>query len=381
MGPIVKREDLPFSLNIGVFNLMETTTASIIVVNFNGESCLEQCISSVLKTKYQSFEVILFDNGSTDRSLTTAEAKFGNDKRLKIIRSEKNLGFGSGNNEGFKHTAGKYIIFLNNDTIVDPDWLVTLVDTMEKDSTVGLAQSILFEIDGKKIQRHGAGWIVDSYLVFREALGTSEDGEALPDVFEASFVQGAAMLIRRDLIDAIGLFDPKFPFFYDDLLLSFKTWLAGKRVVIVSKSKVCHRGGATFKRSGWSPYHYFNQVFRGLIALNIDLHISLSDLLKALFVFTLSEVIRDFASIKSGRVNIVFISAYTSASFWILRNLRYIWRRRLEIWSRAKITPEMLVGRFAKLKIPVHLYFLSASYREKEIKSCRDSLLKQKYIL
>jgi hypothetical protein len=92
-------------------------------------------------------------------------------------------------------------------------------------------------------------------------------------------------------------------------------------------------------------------------------------------------VIRDFASIKSGRVNIVFISAYTSASYWILRNLRYIWRRRLEIWSRAKITPEMLVGRFAKLKIPVHLYFLSASYREKEIKSCRDSLLKQKYIL
>jgi GT2 family glycosyltransferase len=356
--------------------MIKVPLVSVIIVNYNGQSYLEPCISSVLSSKYHSFEVILFDNGSTDRSLTTIEAKFGKDERLKIVRTKTNLGFSLGNNEGFKHAKGKYIVFLNNDTIVDPDWLVTLVDVMEKDSTVGLAQSIIYEIDGKKIQRHGAGWIVDSYLIFREELGTNKDVGDFPDVFETSFVQGAAMLIRRDLIDSIGLFDPKFLFFYDDILLSLKTWLAGKRVVIVSKSKVCHKGGATFRRSGWSSYNYFNQVFRGLIALNIDLHLGLSDLLKALFIFTLSELMKDVACIKSGRINIVLISAYTSAAFWILRNLRYVWRSRLEKWNKARITPETLIGRFAKLKIPLHLYFLPASYHEKEIKSCRESLLK-----
>ena len=357
--------------------MIKVPAVSVIIVNYNGQSYLEQCISSVLSSKYHSFEVILFDNGSTDRSLTLIEAKFGKDKRLKIIRSKKNLGFGPGNNEGFKHAEGRYIVFLNNDTIVDPDWLVTLVDAMEKDSTIGLAQSIIYEIDGKKIQRHGAGWIVDSYLIFREELGTNKDTGTFPDVFETSFVQGAAMLIRRELVEAMGLFDPKFPFFYDDLLLSFKTWLAGKRVVVVSKSKVCHKGGATFRRSSWSSYQYFNQVFRGLIALNIDLHLNLKDLLKALFIFTLSEMIKDFACIKNGRVNIVFIAADISASFWILRNLKYIWRSRLEKWSRAKISPEMLVDRFAKLIVPVNSYFLPSFYHENEIKSCRDSLLKR----
>ena len=359
--------------------MVETVTVSIIILNFNGESCLQQCLSSVLKTKYPSFEVILFDNGSTDRSLILAEARFGNDERLRIIRAEKNLGFAIGNNEGFKHARGKYIVFLNNDTVTDSEWLAALVDVMDKDLTVGVAQSMILEINGKKIQEGGTGWMVDSYLAFRQALGTNCCSEEFLDVFETSFAVGAAMITRRELINEIGLFDPKFPFFYDDILLSFKSWLAGKRVVTVSKSRVCHIGSATFTRSGWDTYNVFNHVFRGLMALALNLYISLNDLLKALFIFTFSVLIRDSGLGKNGRFNVALVTAYTSASVWTLRNLKYIWRSRVDNWTRARITPDMLSGRFVKIGIPAHLYFLPASYHEEKIKVARNSLMKQKF--
>ncbi len=102
-----------------------------------------QCLSSVLSTKYPNFEVIFVDNASTDSSLKIVENTFGNDSRLRIFRSNQNLGFSGGNNFGFSHARGEYIAFLNNDTIADPYWLAPLVNSMEKDKTIGLAGSTI----------------------------------------------------------------------------------------------------------------------------------------------------------------------------------------------------------------------------------------------
>ena len=89
--------------------------------------------------------------------------------RLKIVRNSKNFGYSLGNNIGFEHAKGKYIVFLNNDTTADPLWLTALVDIMEKDETIGLAQSMILKIDGQEILN--AGYLLDSYLQDAFALG------------------------------------------------------------------------------------------------------------------------------------------------------------------------------------------------------------------
>ena len=128
---------------------------SIIILNYNGENYLAECLSSVFRTKYQNFEVIFVDNASKDNSLEIVKKQFGQEERLKVLKSAHSLGFSGGNNFGFDHTKGNYLVFLNNDTIVDPLWLQSLVDIMEQDKTIGLAGSTILSIDGRRIR--GAG--------------------------------------------------------------------------------------------------------------------------------------------------------------------------------------------------------------------------------
>ena len=100
---------------------------SVIILNFNGENYLERCLFSVLATKYPNFEVIFIDNASSDSSVKIVEKTFGNDERLRIFKSSQNIGFSGGNNLGFSYAKGDYIVFLNNDTIADPNWLTAIV--------------------------------------------------------------------------------------------------------------------------------------------------------------------------------------------------------------------------------------------------------------
>ncbi len=212
---------------------------SVIILNYNGESYLTDCIDSVLKNQYPNFEVILVDNASTDHSLRIAQDIFAGDQRLHIIQNEKNLGYSGGNNVGFEHCSGKYVLFLNNDTTVAPDWLTPLVDAMENDPTIGVAQSLIYSIDGKKVQ--SAGWLFSNYLLKKYRLCEDKPSStAFEPVFEISFACGASLIVRRDILENMGAFDYNAPFFYDDTLISLKSMLAGKRVVTISGSKMYH---------------------------------------------------------------------------------------------------------------------------------------------
>src|SRR3989344_2256511 len=115
---------------------------SIIIVNWNARENLQECLSALFKISYKNYEVILVDNGSKDDSVKFVKSNYPD---IKIVESGKNLGFAGGNNLGFKQARGKYVLFLNNDTIVTKDFLEKLVDFMEKRKDVGIVQpKILF---------------------------------------------------------------------------------------------------------------------------------------------------------------------------------------------------------------------------------------------
>jgi len=324
-----------------------TPLVSVIILNFNGENYLKRCLFSVLSTKYPNFEVIFVDNASTDSSLKIVEKTFGNDTRLRIFRSTQNLGFSGGNNFGFRHARGNYVVFLNNDTIADPYWLSALVSTMEKDETIGLAGSTILSIDGKKLR--GAGGLWSDYLLFLCPIGAGRRGdfEFLP-TFEVSFATGCSMIVRKELLDEIGLFDPEIPYNYDDTLLSLKTWLAGKRVVSVSSSRIRHIGGATTKKF-WNNQAVTFSLLRAKMCLLFDLYFNISDLLKALFVLYFSIAIE--SAFLARKKNLSEILGNIRASTWLLKNFEHVWKNRLEHWRSPKISPKMLVDKFIRIRL------------------------------
>jgi GT2 family glycosyltransferase len=277
---------------------------------------------------------------------------FRGDSRLRLIQSATNLGFSGGNNLGFTYAKGDYIVFLNNDTIVDSEWLTHLVNALQTDSSIGLAQSTILMIDGQKIQT--AGWLYSNYLVQKHGLAENKaSGLRLHPVFEVSVASGASMITRRSLIEEIGLFDSTIPFFYDDTLLSFKVWLANKRVVTVSGSKIRHIQGAT---NAWNLKRTTYNLLKAKICLMFDVYYPLSDLVKGLFVNVFSIGVNSLFFLK--KRNLPVISANLYALSWGLKNFRYLWRNRLIHWSKKKIGPRQLQERFVRIQLPLPLYLV-----------------------
>ena len=111
---------------------------SIIVPNWNGIHLVGMCLDSLNKIRFDSHEVIVVDNGSTDGSREMIETNY---PWVKLVRLPKNLGFAAACNKGYKFSQGKYIVLLNNDIEVDPEWLLELYEGMERHPECGMGTS------------------------------------------------------------------------------------------------------------------------------------------------------------------------------------------------------------------------------------------------
>ena len=102
---------------------------SIIILNYNADQLLLDCVESIMKTNYDNFEIIVVDNASVDGSHKKCKEKF---EKIRLIENEKNLGYCGGNNVGIQDAKGDFIVILNPDTTVEPDWLSELVSVYNK---------------------------------------------------------------------------------------------------------------------------------------------------------------------------------------------------------------------------------------------------------
>ena len=125
---------------------MEFPPVSIIIVNYDGISLLQDCFESLKKVTYPNLEIILVDNGSSDGSVDFIKQNYPD---TTILELGKNLGFAFPNNQGARKSKGAYLLFLNNDTIVSPNFVSELVEVMESDKEIGIAQSLLLTKEGE----------------------------------------------------------------------------------------------------------------------------------------------------------------------------------------------------------------------------------------
>lgn len=236
---------------------------SIIVLNMNGKRYLENCMKSLSNISYPNYEMILVDNASTDDSVDFIRKNY---PEVKIIKNKENLGFAEASNIGVKESKGEYLLFLNNDTKVEPDFLDKLVLRIEKDSTIGMCQSkLLLMDDPKRLDAVGSYFTPSGFL---DHVGLGEEDRGQYDQEREIFSpKGACMIIRRSLFERLGGFDKDFFAYFEESDLAWRVWLAGYRIVYVPQSVIYHRVGATTQNLSFPfiQYHSYKNRICSLI--------------------------------------------------------------------------------------------------------------------
>ena len=217
--------------------------ARIVVLNWNGKAFLHRCLTALLPQTIGRAEVVLVDNASTDGSATFVRDHFPG---VQVIELPHNAGFAAGNNAGAAGADADWLIFLNNDTEVAPDWLSAVLETAASLGPKAVIASKIVFLDGQSLV-DSAG---DDYF---RAGGAAKGWHGRPaatappsrEVFSAC---GAALAISRVLFQDLGGFDARLFIVYEDVDLCYRARLAGASVHYTAAAVVGHAGSATLGR-------------------------------------------------------------------------------------------------------------------------------------
>ncbi|MEO5950654.1 MAG: glycosyltransferase family 2 protein [Candidatus Saccharimonadales bacterium] len=234
---------------------------AVIVLNWNGIDDTLLCFDSLLKQSISDFKIIIIDNGSIDNSKDVLQKlQISNSRRLTVLYNPVNKGFAGGVNTGINWVIKndyELVALFNNDAVADSNWLKSLVDE-SGDETVGIVTGLLLHEDGKTIDSTG-DWYTNWGLPFprnrNEPVGSAPDKQF---VFSGS---GGASLYKTELLKDIGLFDEDFFAYYEDTDVSFRTQLAGWKVIYTPKAVAYHKQGATSNKiPGFAVYQTFKNL-------------------------------------------------------------------------------------------------------------------------
>ena len=212
---------------------------SIIHLNYNGKKFVDLW-ASLFKVDYPNFEIIFVDNGSRDGSIDMFKALVPKnwDKRIEYVIIDNNVGYSKGNNIGIEHSKGDYYVLLSNDIEVEINWLKEMINFLESNKDIGVAQSMMFSIFNKAMPDKMGNDI--------DVLGFNYGFVPTGQVKEVFYSEGAVMFIRRKVLDEVGyLFDSNYFMFFEDVDFCWRVRLCGYRIVVVPTSVVYHVRGGT----------------------------------------------------------------------------------------------------------------------------------------
>ncbi len=233
---------------------MQFLDVSFITVNYNGLEDTIELLSSIykLEEKDYSFEVIVVDNGSIEDPKTKILSKFPG---VILIKSENNLGFAGGNNLGIKHANGKYLFFINNDTIVSDDLVEILLKRFNENDKIGML-SPKIKFYGTNIIQY-AGFSPLNILSRNFAYGNKkEDGYEYEKFLSTYSGHGAAMMVPRKVIEEVGGMPEFYFLYYEELDWAQQIIKAGFEVKVEQKAKIYHKESMSVgKNSSFKTYY------------------------------------------------------------------------------------------------------------------------------
>lgn len=223
-----------------------TPKIAVILLNWNGCNDTLACLESLKAVTYPSLEIIVVDNGSKDDSVFHIFKRF---PEIKLIETGKNLGFAEGNNVGIRaalQNSPDFVFLLNNDTIVAPDVFEGFVTTFSQFPKVGILGAKILLFDQKEIIDHlGGNW--DKKTGTFAFVGQRKKENAIENhPQEIDYVCGAGMMIKKEVIEKIGLLEPRYFLIWEESDFCFRAKKAGFVTMTCPKSKIWHKVSASF---------------------------------------------------------------------------------------------------------------------------------------
>ncbi len=220
---------------------MALPLVTVVVLNYNRREDTLACLASLAQLHYPHRQIVVVDNGSSDASVAAFYAAYPD---LPIIENKDNLGFAAGNNVGIRYaleTGSDYVLLLNNDTEVASDFLDRLIAACLGDATIGVVGPKIYYYHQPQMI-WSVGGMIDWQrgLTRMRGLDMTDQGQFDTSV-DIDFVTGCALLIRRSVLEQVGLLDERFGIYYEETEWCVRIGRAGWRIVYVPESHIWHK--------------------------------------------------------------------------------------------------------------------------------------------
>lgn len=245
--------------------MSDVPLVGIILVNFNGREDTFECLDSLSKITYKNYKIYVVDNGSTDKIAEDVNKRF---RKVCILENNDNLGFTGGNNTGIKVALKddcKYVLLLNNDTIVAPNFIEPLVKRLESNSKIAMTTPKIYFYGEKKLWAFGG--TIDRMLCRSPHIGVNtEDTGQYQNPIRVDRVTGCSMFIRSEVIEKYGMFDDRFFIYEEETDWCIRLTRKGYIFIVEPESVIWHKGHRDSGRIG-KPFMIYLQMRNHLLLI------------------------------------------------------------------------------------------------------------------
>jgi len=307
--------------------ICERIKLSIVLLNYQGNPVVYQCLESIFNSSYSNYELVFVDNNSDDSSYEECVKLIGRRENVKIIRNTSNLGFTRGFDIGVKNSVGEYVLLLNNDTVLYYDALSELVKFMDENPNVGLAEGRIENIEGS-VHTFSDPRIANFFGVLVEAGEHVINPENFSKINRIFSPVGVWPIIRKEVYEKVGGYDNDYVHFEEIRDLAARVWIFGYEVGYVFSAVTMHIGRLTQVKENYGDK----------LALELYYHATKNQLMFFLKNFSTPIIIKYFfpyVSFKSADLVYTLIKfgkngLYTKikAYRWVVANLPEIMSKR-----------------------------------------------------
>lgn len=314
---------------------------SIVILNYNAGELLLNCVDSVFKSNYKNMEIIVVDNASSDKSHVICKEKFD---KIHLIENETNLGYCEGNNVGIRNATGEFVTILNPDTIVESNWLRSLLEAYRKKG-IGLYQPKILSLYEKEILQSTGNMLHLFGFGFARDKGVRDNSQR-NEIEQIGYASGTCLFTSTSVLKSLDLLDSFLFLYHDDLDLGWRASQLGIKSYFVPSSVIYHAESYILKWSAKKFYwlernrryclltHYSKETYRKIMP---------SLILVDIFVW--------FFYIYKG-----FLGSKIRAELDILRNKKQISKRYKELEGKKLVSDVELIKTFPDdIYVPINV--------------------------
>ncbi|UII25519.1 glycosyltransferase family 2 protein [Fulvivirga maritima] len=230
---------------------------SIIALNYNQLKVTCEFLESTKQLKYSNYEIIVVDNHSLENPEAHIKQHY---PEVKVVRTEKNLGFSGGNNRGIKIAKGDYYFVVNNDTEVTPDLLDHLLAPFLEDDSIGIVCPKIKYYDQPDLIQYAGYTKINTFTGRNKAIGLKEKDQGQHDTPGfTNYAHGAAMLVKKEVVEKVGMLPDEFFLYYEELDWSNRAVKAGFKVYYNPKGIIFHKESVSVGKESPLKAYYHNR--------------------------------------------------------------------------------------------------------------------------